>query len=54
MPWRENGREDALPTPEDWYLCPLCLDGLTIDELRTRELTVEHVTPERSAAASWC
>ena len=30
---REQGREDALPTLEDWYLCPLCLDGLTIEEL---------------------
>jgi HNH endonuclease len=42
---RENGREDALPTPEDWYLCPLCLDGLTIEELSTGGLTVEHVPP---------
>jgi hypothetical protein len=48
----ENGHEDALPAPEDWYLCPLCLDGLTIEELGTGELTVEHVLPRRSAAAS--
>ena len=43
---RENGREDALPAPGDWYLCPLCLDGLTIEELGTGELTVEHVPPK--------
>ena len=43
---REHGREDALPTREDWYLCPLCLDGMTIEELDTGELTVEHVPPK--------
>jgi len=43
---REQGREDALPTSEDWYLCPLCLDGLTIEELGTGGLTVEHVPPK--------
>src|SRR6266571_4294099 len=39
---RESGREDSLPTPEDWYLCPLCLGGLTIEELGTGELTFEQ------------
>ena len=44
---RERGREDFLTTPEDWYLCPLCLDVLlTVDEFETGELTVEHVPPE--------
>jgi hypothetical protein len=33
---RERGREDFLTTPEDWYLCPLCLDVLlTVDEFET-------------------
>jgi hypothetical protein len=48
---RERGREDDLPTPEDWYLCPLCLDGVTIEELDTGELTVEHVPPEALGGA---
>lgn len=43
---REHGREDVFPTREDWYLCPLCLDGVTIEELDTGELTVEHVPPK--------
>lgn len=44
---RERGREDAFPTREDWYVCPLCLDGLTAGELETGELTVEHVPPRQ-------
>jgi len=44
---RETGREDAFPTCEEWYVCPLCLDGLTIEELDTGELTVEHVPPAK-------
>jgi len=44
---REHGFENAFPTGEDWYLCPLCLDVLlTVEELGTRELTVEHVPPK--------
>jgi 5-methylcytosine-specific restriction endonuclease McrA len=43
---REHGREDAFRTREDWYLCPPCLDGLTIEELDRGELTVEHVPPK--------
>jgi hypothetical protein len=43
---RERGFEDAFPTGEDWYLCPLCLDVmLTVEEFETNELTVEHVPP---------
>ena len=44
---RERGFEDAFPTGEDWYLCPLCLDVLlTVEEFGTGELTVEHVPPD--------
>ncbi|SRR6266487_863343 len=44
---RERGFEDAFPTGEEWYLCPLCLDVmLTVEELGTKELTVEHVPPK--------
>ena len=43
---RERGLEDVFPTAEDCYVCPLCLDGLTIEEFTTRQLTVEHVPPE--------
>ena len=32
---REHGHEDAFPTREDWSLCPLCLAGVTIEELET-------------------
>jgi len=38
--------EDAFPTSEDWYVCPLCLDGLTIEEFETKQLTVEDVPPK--------
>lgn len=38
---------NVFPTGEDWYLCPLCLDGLTVEEFATGELTVEHVPPKR-------
>jgi hypothetical protein len=43
-----NERElgNVFPTGEDWYLCPLCLGGLTVEEFGTGELTVEHVPPE--------
>lgn len=43
---RERGFEDAFPTNEDWYLCPLCLDGFTVEEFDTHELSVEHVPPK--------
>lgn len=44
---RERGREDAFPTGEDWYQCPLCLDVMpTVEEFETKELTVEHVPPK--------
>jgi len=44
---RERGLEDAFPTDEDWYLCPLCLDVmLTVEEFATEQLSVEHVPPE--------
>jgi HNH endonuclease len=44
---RERGWEDAFPTGEDWYLCPLCLDVmLTVEEFETKELTIEHVPPK--------
>lgn len=43
---RARGFENVLPTEEDWYLCPLCLDVIfTVDELATGELSVEHVPP---------
>jgi HNH endonuclease len=42
----ERGIEDAFPSDEDWYLCPVCLDGLTIEEFATEQLSVEHVPPE--------
>jgi hypothetical protein len=34
---RERGIEDAFPSDEDWYLCPVCLDGLTIEEFATEQ-----------------
>jgi 5-methylcytosine-specific restriction endonuclease McrA len=44
---RERGFEDAFPTGEEWYLCPICLDVMfTVEELGTKELTVEHVPPK--------
>jgi hypothetical protein len=43
---RERGLEDAFPTGEDWYLCPLCIDVLlTVEEFKTGQLTVEHAPP---------
>ncbi|WP_045875796.1 HNH endonuclease [Pseudofrankia sp. DC12] len=43
---RERRLEDRLPSGEDWYVCPLCLDSMfTVEELDTGELTVEHVPP---------
>jgi hypothetical protein len=45
---RARGIRDAFPTSEHWYLCPLCLDGFTIEELTvSKYLTVEHVPPEQ-------
>ena len=50
---RERGFEDAFPSDEDWYLCPLCVDVLlTVEEFATEQLSVEHVPPGRSAATS--
>lgn len=44
---RERGFEDAFPSDEDWYLCPVCLDVLlTVEEFATEQLSVEHVPPE--------
>ena len=44
---RDRGFEDAFPTDEDWYLCPVCLDVLlTVEEFATEQLSVEHVPPE--------
>lgn len=44
---RERGFEDAFPSDEDWYLCPLCVDVLlTVEEFATEQLSVEHVPPE--------
>jgi hypothetical protein len=49
---RERGKEDLLPTSEDWYIRPLCLDAIfTIEELTTNELTVEHVPPKALGGA---
>lgn len=43
----EQGKEHLLPSDADWYLCPLCLDGMfTVDELDTGRLTVEHAPPK--------
>jgi HNH endonuclease len=43
---RERGIEDAFPSDEDWYLCPACLDGFTVEEFDTEQLSVEHVPPK--------
>jgi HNH endonuclease len=44
---RERGFEDAFPSDEDWYLCPLCLDVLlTVEEFDTEQLSVEDVPPK--------
>jgi hypothetical protein len=42
---QEQGRGDLLPAEGDWSLCPLCLDGLSAEELDTGEMTAEHVPP---------
>lgn len=43
----ERGREALLPTDEDWYLCPLCVDVVfTVSEFETKELSIEHVPPK--------
>jgi HNH endonuclease len=43
----ERGWEDAFPTGEDCYICPLCFDVmLTVEEFETKELTIEHVPPK--------
>jgi hypothetical protein len=46
---RTRGLEDRLPSDEDWYACPLCLDILfTIEVLDEPDpmLTAEHAPPD--------
>ena len=42
---RARGREDQLPSDEDWYACPLCLTtifGIEVLEEPDSMLTEEH------------
>ncbi|MEV0758119.1 HNH endonuclease [Streptosporangium sp. NPDC050280] len=45
---REHGLiQGVFSDSKDWYLCPLCIDmTMTIEEIRTKRLSPEHLPPK--------